>query len=258
MRQFRIVVFALVVLVVLVAGVVYAVVLKDGLAADRAPGAVETAVARRLVLLSVPAAARGLINPNASNPDAWRAASDHFAAHCAGCHGPDGRGHTEFAAHMYPPVPDLADPAIQAFSDGALFSIVQHGVRWTGMPAFQADHTADDTWKLVSFIRQVPSMPPAATGDHAAHAAAHGDHANVVSMDGTAFEPRELEVKAGETVVWINKDPFPHNVSSTSGDIHSGDLDPDRQWQFRPTLPGTYSYVCTLHPGMNGRLIVTK
>jgi plastocyanin/cytochrome c553 len=255
MRLLRILLLAIVGLVV-AAGLVYAFVLHDGLSADRAPGVVETAIARRLVRLSIPASARGLINPNASNPDAWRAASDHFAEHCAGCHGPDGRGQSEFAAHMYPPVPDLADPAIQAFSDGALFSIVQHGVRWTGMPAFQAEHTADDTWKLVSFIRQVPRMPPA--GGHAAHAAAHGHHVNIVSMDGTAFEPREIAVKAGETVVWINKDPFPHNVSSSAGGIHSGDLEPDRQWEFRPTQPGAYSYVCTLHPGMNGRLIVTK
>jgi plastocyanin/mono/diheme cytochrome c family protein len=255
MRRFRLLLFALVGVAVLAAGVVYAAVRTNGLSADRAPGVVETAIARRLVLLSIPASARGLTNPNAANADAWRAASDHFAEHCAGCHGPDGRGKSEFAAHMYPPVPDLADPAIQAFSDGALFAIVQHGVRWTGMPAF-ADHSAEDTWKLVSFIRQVPKLPPAGTGGHAAHGI--GDHANIISMDGTAFEPRELEVKAGETVVWINKDPFPHNVSSASGGIHSGDLDPDRQWQFRPTRPGTYSYVCTLHPGMNGRLIVTK
>src|SRR3954447_4892509 len=169
MRRFPIVLFALVGVIVLAAGVVYALVGKDGLAADRAPGAVETAIARRLVLLSIPAAARGLINPNASNADAWRAASDHFAAHCAGCHGPDGRGHSEFAAHMYPPVPDLSDPAIQAFSDGALFSIIQHGVRWTGMPAFQADHPPEDTGKLVSFVRQVPRMPPAGTRDRVAH-----------------------------------------------------------------------------------------
>jgi plastocyanin/cytochrome c553 len=257
MRRFRIVLLAIVAVAALAAVAVYTL-RKDGLSADRAPGAIETAIARRLVRLSIPAPARGLINPNAVNGDAWRAASDHFAAHCAACHGPDGRGKSEFAAHMYPPVPDLADPAIQAFSDGALFSIIQHGVRWTGMPAFQAEHTADETWQLVSFIRHVPRMSPADTNRHSAPAAAAGDHASIVSMDGTAFEPRELTVKAGDTVVWINKDPFPHNVSSTSGGLHSGDLDPDRQWEFRPTTPGTYSYVCTLHPGMNGRLIVKK
>jgi plastocyanin len=169
---------------------------------------------------------------------------------------------------MYPPVPDLADPAIQRLSDGALFSIIQHGVRWTGMPAFQADHTADETWQLVSFVRQVPRLPPADAhhhaaregghGDHGNREGGHGDHGNTVAMDGTAFDPPELTVKVGETVVWVNKDPFPHNVSSTLGGLHSGDLDPDRQWQFRTTTPGSYSYVCTLHPGMNGRLIVTK
>ena len=159
---------------------------------------------------------------------------------------------------MYPPVPDLSAPAIQNFSDGVLFSIIQHGVRWTGMPAFTAEHDADETWKLVAFIREMPHIPTADASRHTPRGAADRVRDKVIVMDGTAFEPRELTVKAGETVSWINRDPFPHNVSSAAGDLRSGDLDPDQQWSFRPTAPKTYSYACTLHPGMTGRLIVTK
>jgi plastocyanin len=57
-------------------------------------------------------------------------------------------------------------------------------------------------------------------------------------------------VRAGETVTWINKDPFPHNVASDAGGFHSGQMAPDASWQFRPSKPGTYRYVCTLHPTM--------
>jgi plastocyanin/cytochrome c553 len=236
----------------------YAVIRTDGLAADRAPGRIETAIARRLVLLSIPASARGMANPNATDADAWRSGADHFAEHCAGCHGADGRGRSEVSSRMYPPVPDLADPAIQTFSDGALFSIIQHGVRWTGMPAFGAEHSAEETWKLVSFVRHVPQNSADDVRHHADAQGPAGEHGNTVAMDGTAFAPAELTVKAGDTVTWVNRDPFPHNVSSAAGGIHSGDLEPDRQWQFRATTPGSYRYVCTLHPGMTGQLTVTR
>jgi len=63
--------------------------------------------------------------------------------------------------NMYPRVPDLADPAVQRFSDGALFSIIQNGVRWTGMPAWKREHSPEDTWKLVAFVRRVPSLTAA-------------------------------------------------------------------------------------------------
>ncbi|HMD34785.1 MAG TPA: c-type cytochrome [Vicinamibacterales bacterium] len=168
MRTFRTIFVTLIVIVIVVVGIAY-LVLRDGLGAGRPPGRIESAVARRLVVLSIPSASRSLTNPNASNPDAWRSAADHFDDHCAVCHGADGRGHSEFGNRMYPPVPDLADPAIQGMSDGALFSIIQNGVRWTGMPGFREEHTADETWTLVSFVRHVPRMAPADVEHHEHH-----------------------------------------------------------------------------------------
>jgi plastocyanin len=231
--------------------VAFLVIRNDGLAADRTPGTLETFIARRLVVLSIPASARAMTS-SAVGANAGRDGADRFAAHCASCHGSDGRGRTEIGPRMYPPVPDLASPEIQAMSDGALFSIIEHGVRWTGMPAFRSTQLAGDTWTLVAFIRHLPA--PAPQQIRASDAAASG---KTIAMDGTAFTPSDLTVKVGEAVTWINKDPFPHNVSSKAGAFESGDLDPDRQWQFRPTAAGAFSYVCTLHPGMQGTLHVT-
>src|SRR3954447_8838622 len=107
--------------------------LRNGvLSADRQPRAIEATVARRLINLSIPASQRRAGNPFAA-PDAWRSGADAFRGQCAMCHGNDGRGHTPIAPHMYPPVPDLAAAEIQNFSDGALFSIIQRGVAFTGM-----------------------------------------------------------------------------------------------------------------------------
>jgi plastocyanin len=77
-----------------------------------------------------------------------------------------------------------------------------------------------------------------------------------VTMDGVSFSPDRLVVRVGETITWTNKDPFPHNVTSSTGAFKSGDIAPDAQWTFRATAAGRFPYTCTLHPGMNGILIV--
>ena len=46
----------------------------------------------------------------------------------------------------------------QALTDGELFFIVENGVRLTGMPAWGGPDTAQDSWKLVHFIRHLPSL----------------------------------------------------------------------------------------------------
>lgn len=227
-------------------------------AADRPPGSIETAIARRLVVLSIPASARRESNPNPQDSNAWRAASEHFQEHCAFCHGMDGRGHSEVARKMYPPVPDLAEPDIQKMSDGSLFAIIQNGVRWTGMPAFRSEHTPEETWKLVSFVRRTPHLTPQELRTIGASkpSAPPASGGAAIAMEGTAFSPGEMTVRIGQTVTWINKDPFPHTIFSEVGHFRSSVLEPGQQWRFTPTMEGRFPYVCTLHPGMNGTLIV--
>jgi mono/diheme cytochrome c family protein len=158
MRFLRDAVVTIGALAIVIAAIVYAAVARGGLSAEEKPGAIEQSIARRLVRLSIPSDARQQTNPFASKADSWREAAAHFDDHCAACHGADGRGRTDIGQYMYPPVPDLADPAIQQMTDGDLFYIVQNGVRWTGMPGWKKEHSADETWKLVSFIRRVPSL----------------------------------------------------------------------------------------------------
>jgi hypothetical protein len=64
----------------------------------------------------------------------------------------------ELGANMYPPVPDLTSANVQGRSDGALYCIVQNGVRWTGMPAWKDEHSPEETWRLVSLIRKMPTL----------------------------------------------------------------------------------------------------
>jgi mono/diheme cytochrome c family protein len=159
MRFLRDALITLIVLVVVIGVVAYARMRAGGLSADAEPGALERTVAARLLRLSISPEAQRLKNPFADEAGAWQAAIAHYDDHCAVCHGSDGKG-TELGENMYPKVPDLADPAVQQLSDGALFSIIQNGVRWTGMPAWKREHSPEDTWKLVSFVRRVPTLTP--------------------------------------------------------------------------------------------------
>jgi plastocyanin len=78
---------------------------------------------------------------------------------------------------------------------------------------------------------------------------------HAVAMDGTRFIPATLTVQRGDRVVWVNKDPFPHTATAVqtfdSKSIAAGD-----SWSYVASESGEFAYVCTLHPGMKGTLIV--
>ena len=78
---------------------------------------------------------------------------------------------------------------------------------------------------------------------------------HTVTIDSTMFQPADLTVNAGDTIVWINKDFFPHTATS-QGLFDSGAIAPGRSWQYKPSDPGEIDYVCTLHPAMTGKLRV--
>jgi mono/diheme cytochrome c family protein len=156
-------------IVVLVAALVGAaaiggsvLVLKDGISAKPAPGAIETAVARRLRSLAIPAHIRRLRNPEPATPEALRDGLEHFADHCAVCHANDGSGDTEIGRGLYPRAPDMRLPATQQLTDGELFYIIEHGVKLTGMPAWGTGTPEGEraSWRLVHFIRHLPDLTP--------------------------------------------------------------------------------------------------
>lgn len=80
-----------------------------------------------------------------------------------------------------------------------------------------------------------------------------------VAMQGYAFAPAALTIPAGSTVTWTNGDTAPHDVKTTSGPvaIHSPMLSKGRSWSFTFTTAGSYGYVCTVHPNMTARIVVT-
>jgi mono/diheme cytochrome c family protein len=149
----------------LVAAAAIAIVLfvkETGLSARAAPGPLETAVARRLRTLAIPRQFAGLRNPLPRTRDVIRSGMAHFADHCASCHANDGSGATEMGTAMYPPAPDMRQLSTQQLSDGALFYIIEHGIRFTGMPAWSTGTPdgEESSWQLVQFLRHLPDLTP--------------------------------------------------------------------------------------------------
>jgi plastocyanin len=79
--------------------------------------------------------------------------------------------------------------------------------------------------------------------------------AHTVAMDGTRFIPEKLTVKRGDRVVWVNKDPFPHTATA-DGTFDSKSIAAGHSWSYVAHDRGEFAYVCTLHPGMKGTLLV--
>jgi len=89
----------------------------------------------------------------------------------------------------------------------------------------------------------------------AATAALAKPTAHTVEIDGVKYVPATLTVKRGDTVTWVNKDPFPHTVTAP-GAFDSKDIPVGGKWKYVARKAGTYDYICTYHPNMKGVLKV--
>ena len=77
-----------------------------------------------------------------------------------------------------------------------------------------------------------------------------------VTIRDFAFGPREIRVRAGATVRWVNSDPTPHSVTSDDGRFDSGLLAPGEGYSRRFDEPGRFPYHCTPHATMKAVVVV--
>lgn len=72
-----------------------------------------------------------------------------------------------------------------------------------------------------------------------------------MTIDGSAYAPSTITVRKGDTVTWVNKDPFPHTVTA-AGKFDSKAIAANGRWSYRATAAGEFEYTCTYHPNMKG------
>jgi plastocyanin len=95
------------------------------------------------------------------------------------------------------------------------------------------------------FAAAAPGATPAAA-----------DAPATVELKTFMFGPATLTIPAGTRVTWKNSDPEPHTIVSVDGKFRSGALDQGDSFTFKFDAPGTYRYVCSIHPQMVGTIIV--
>jgi plastocyanin len=78
---------------------------------------------------------------------------------------------------------------------------------------------------------------------------------HTVTMEAVGFKPETITVKVGDSIVWVNKDPFPHTATA-AGVFDSKEMLPEKSFTFTAAQPGEVQYVCTYHPTMKGRIVV--
>ena len=81
--------------------------------------------------------------------------------------------------------------------------------------------------------------------------------AAMVSIKNMAFSPGSLSVMAGATVTWTNSDTTIHTVTADDGSFNSGNIAVGATYSRVFSSAGTFSYHCTLHPEMTGKVVVT-
>lgn len=110
-------------------------------------------------------------NPLPATAENIDAGKHVFGDYCVECHGRDGQNTgVPFATTMSPPVPSLASPQVQSYSDGQLKWIIDNGIFPSGMPGSKGTLSDEEIWQTIVFIRHLPPAgslgePRAYTGD---------------------------------------------------------------------------------------------
>ena len=126
------------------------------------------------------------------------------------------------------------------------------GQSLAGAPGATASGPATGTTTMPGMTMTMP------TGGGSSGAVAAPVSGNAVTITGFAFAPAALTVKAGTTVTWTNKDADAHTVTSQKpGPLRSAPLDTGQTYSYTFTAPGTYAYLCTIHPFMTATVTVT-
>jgi plastocyanin len=78
----------------------------------------------------------------------------------------------------------------------------------------------------------------------------------MVNIDNFTFSPTPLTIPLGATVTWVNEDDIPHSIYCQALNLRSHAMDTKESFAHRFDQPGTFDYVCGIHPHMRGRVIV--
>jgi mono/diheme cytochrome c family protein len=81
-----------------------------------------------------------------------------YRRNCAGCHGKFGARSRWGTTSFYPRVPQFADEG-STLDPAEMFVVVKHGIRGTGMAAWEANLPDEEIWPVVWFLQRMRALP---------------------------------------------------------------------------------------------------
>ena len=128
--------------------------------ADNPPGSLERALAGRAMDRYAEKHRPAGDNPVQITPDNLTEGAKEYEEHCAFCHGGAKAKISPMQDKLNPPAPQLID-RIPHDDEAWLFWVIKHGVRMTGMPAWDGILSDEEIWKTIAFIKRSDKLPAA-------------------------------------------------------------------------------------------------
>jgi thiosulfate dehydrogenase len=139
--------------------------------ADAPENALERAVAMPALDASVRRHASQVQNPVAATDANLVAGMKIYQNNCAGCHGDIHQPHATFGDSLYPRAPQFLEDAPD-MPEYQNFYIIEHGIWLSGMPAMRRSLKDEEIWQVTTFLSHMDKLPPEATEQWKAVAAA--------------------------------------------------------------------------------------
>ena len=98
--------------------------------------------------------------PDLDSPALIAKGATYYQRNCSHCHGAPGMGQSPIALSMRPQPPYLV-ASYNDLSPGGLFRVIDHGIKYSGMPAWPTRRRGDEVWAAVAFVRAMPRMASA-------------------------------------------------------------------------------------------------
>jgi plastocyanin len=106
-------------------------------------------------------------------------------------------------------------------------------------------------------LLMIPAAPAGASGGGGCGGPVTNERGTAVDIDRLCFKPTVLYSRTGDPVTWTNLDAARHNIAGANLAWGSFELlRGGRSVSYSFSEPGVYSYVCTMHPGMVGTVVV--
>jgi mono/diheme cytochrome c family protein len=119
----------------------------------------EAVMARRAFNAFIARQAPRLQNPMSATSGTLRAGLKVYRGGCSGCHGDPGKPSHWGTTAFYPRVHQFGD-APPEMPDWQMFWIVKHGIRYSGMGAWEGEASEEKMWQVVTFLSQLRQLPP--------------------------------------------------------------------------------------------------